>query len=298
MSKSFTRKILEVRVTLRAGSFGDGKGNTKIITGVPLKVKIEKNGPPDKNKASVEAMGLRYEDMEQLSTLAFKPLKTAKNVMEIYAGDEKDGLSLAFQGEVTSAAADFNTAPDIWFKLEALAGYFGATTAQGPSAVRGNQPVADFIARQAQVMGYTFRNNGVSAQLNNSVFNGSPLEQAHAAAREVGAELLLDDGVLTLSPAGGATGAQAVKLTKETGMLGYPTLTSEGVEVKAISDPAFKIGGFVAIESVVPKASGTWRIIKLAHELHAFVPNGGPWESKMTTFLPNEQPQKKSGGAK
>ena len=59
---SFTIKLLEVHVTLRAGQFQGG--NTKIIPGVPLKVRIEKTGPPDFCKASIEARGLRYEDME------------------------------------------------------------------------------------------------------------------------------------------------------------------------------------------------------------------------------------------
>ena len=73
---SFTLKRLEARVTLRAGEFAGG-GNTKVITGVPLRARIEKTGPPDFCKATIEARGLRYEDMEKLSTLAFRPLFTA-----------------------------------------------------------------------------------------------------------------------------------------------------------------------------------------------------------------------------
>ncbi len=41
------------------------------------------------------------------------------------------------------------------------------------------------------------------------------------------------------------------------------------------------------MESIVPRASGTWRIIKLTHELSAFDPSGGPWESQMTTYYPS-----------
>ena len=298
---SYTRKALEIRVTLRAGSFG-GKGNTKIIYGVPTKVKIEKVGPPDKSKATVECMGLRYEDMEQISTLGFKPLSNAKNVCQILAGHEKpDGgkeLSVCFEGEIVTAVADFNTAPDIWFKMELLQGYYGGITAKGPTTIKGNQPAADFIAMQAQAMGYSFKNNGVSAQLNNSVFNGSPMEQAHAAAREVGAELLLDDGVMSLSPAGGNPRAQAVKLTKDTGLIKYPTLTSEGVDITALYDPAFQIGGMVELESIVPKASGTWRIVKLSHELHAFCPDGGPWFSKISGFSTDPSAKKQQGAKK
>jgi len=295
-AESFTKKQIEVKITLRAGDF-DGKGNTKIIKGLPTKVKIEKTGPPDFNKANIEICGLKYVDIERLTTLSFKPLTTAKNIIEIAAGNEVDGLALAFQGEITSASADFNSTPDIWMKFEATSGYFGEVTPQGPTAINGSQKASTFIESQAKKMGYGFKNKGVDVQVQNSVFNGSPVEQARAAARQIGAELIIDDGTVILSPSGGASEdkKRAIKLTKKTGMLGYPTITNEGVEVKALYNPEFKIGEFVQIESIVPKASGVWRIIKLSHELDAYCGSGGPWESKLVCFLPNEDPPKNSG---
>lgn len=288
---SFTKKLLEVHVTLQAGQFEGG--NTKIIKDVPLKVRIEKTGPPDFCKASIEARGLRYEDMEKMSTLAFRPLFSARNSVAVFAGDERDGLSRAFSGSITQASADFNAAPDVSFKIEAMTGYFGAITPQSPTAVRAAQPAADFIAMQAKKAGFTFQNDGVTTQLNNAIFNGSPVAQARAAARQIGAELIIDDDVMILSPAGGAgTKAgggrgNAVLLSKTTGMLGYPVLSNEGIQLQALYNPAFRLGGLVRVESIVPKASGTWRIIKLTHDLAAFDPKGGPWKSQMTTYYPS-----------
>lgn len=331
---SFVKRLLEVHITLRDGEFWAG-GNTKIVTGIPIKARIEKTGPPDFNKASIEIRGMLYQDMERLSTLAFRPLFTARNLVRVYAGDENNGLSLAFSGEMTQASADFNAAPDVSFKIEAMTGYFGNVTPSGPTAVKGDQPVAEFIAMQAKKAGCEFRNNGVTARLSNAVFNGSPVAQARAAARQVGAELIIDDNIMTLSPrsggdsatasassnrtataapsegarataraasdgtgsgtASGASrsgtssggGTKAVLLNKDTGMLGYPVLTNEGVEVRGLYNPAFRLGGLVKVESIVPRASGVWRIIKLSHELTAFDPGGGPWESRMVTFYPS-----------
>lgn len=283
---SFVKRRLEVRITLRAGEFGSG-GNTKILTGIPIKAHIEKTGPPDFNKASVEIRGMLYQDMERLSTLAFKPLFNAHNLISVYAGNERDGLSLAFSGEITQASADFNAAPDVSFKIEAMTGYFPAITAAGPSAVNGSQPVADFIGMQARNMGYAFKNEGVTASLSNSIFSGSPLAQARAAANQVGAELLIDDGTVVLLPTGGNREGNAVLLNKDTGMLGYPVISSEGVDVRCLYNERLELGGLIQVESIVPRASGIWRIIKLSHELEAFNPGGGPWESKMTAFYPS-----------
>lgn len=285
---SFRRKIIELHISLRAGSFG-GQGNTKVVTGLPVKVKVEKCGPPDKPKATVEVAGMRYEDMEALTTLAFEPLRNAHNTITVLAGSEGEELSQVFSGEITESAADFSGAPDIWWKADVMTGYVASITPQGPSIIQGDQPVADFIAQQAKLAGFSFKNNGVTARLKNSVFSGSPVEQARAAAREVGAELLMDDSTWTLNPKGGAAATQGttVLLSKDSGLIGYPAITSKGVDCKALYNPAFKLGEYVKVESVVPKATGLWRIVKLSHELHAFCPDGGPWESSLTCYSPN-----------
>ena len=76
-------------------------------------------------------------------------------------------------------------------------------------------------------------------------------------------------------------------LKADTGLLGYPTITQNGVECKAVFNPDFKFAGLIQLETVVPKASGTWRIIKLSHNLTANDPNGGAWESYITGFYPS-----------
>lgn len=285
---SFVKRLLEVHITLRKGQFASGT-DTKIVTGIPLKVRIEKTGPPDFNKANIEIRGMRYEDMEQLSTLAFKPLFNAHNLVQVYAGDEENGLSLAFSGEITQASADFNGAPDITFKIDAMTGYFGNTTPSGPTAIKGNQAASTFIEQQAKKCGYSFRNDGVTENLQNAVLNGSPIAQARAAARQINAELIIDDNVVILSPRGGKkdTEKNAVLLNKDSGMIGYPTITNEGLQLKSLYNPAYQLGSLVKVESIVPHASGIWRIIKLTHDLAAFDPSGGPWFSEMTTFYPS-----------
>lgn len=280
MSQSFTRKAIETRITLAKGSFG-GQGNTKVIRGLATRVSVEKPGLPDKPKCSVQIINLPLGDMEQMTTLAFKPLQYQRNSISVYAGEEGRELSLVFSGEITSAFGNFNSAPDPAFEIEAMGGFFGALTPKAPAAVAGSVSVGDFIGQQAGLIGYAFRNEGFTGQLRNAVFNGSPLEQAQAAARQGGADLILDDGSLILLPPGKARGGNTVLLNKDSGMIGYPTFNNNGISVKCLYNPALHYGGLVKVESIVPKASGTWRITKLSHKLVAYDSSGGDWTSEV-----------------
>ena len=287
---SFVNRALKMVISLYEGEFEDGS-NTKEITDLAMTCTIQKLALPEGGKASAEITGLPLSDMEALTTLAFDPLYVKNNVISIYAGDYvADGL--VFQGTITKAGADFNSAPDVKFKIEAQIGYFGRMTAQGPTAIHGAQPASAFIKGQVEQAGFRFTNQDVNTQISDCVFQGSPIQQAQACASQIGAELVLDDGEAVLMPSGGSREGNTVVLGKDTGLLGYPTITQNGVEMKAIFNPAFRFGGLVQLETIVPKASGTWKIVKLTHKLSANMPNDGSWESQITGYYPDKDPGK------
>lgn len=277
---SFTKKIIETRFTLGAGSFG-GQGNQKIVKLLASEATIEKPGLPDKNKANVSIGNVTYDDVAELTTLGFRPGETRKNLIEIYAGDETSALSRVFAGEVVIAFGDFNAAPDPTLEVEAMSGYFPDVTASPPTSFQGEIPVADIISDIAARIGYSFENQGVTARLRNPVLNGSPFQQASSAARQAGATLLADDGAFILLPADAARQGNAVLLRDDTGLIGYPTFTNDGVVLEALFNPAFEYGGLIKVESIVPKASGVWRITKLSHALSANDAAGGAWSSSI-----------------
>ena len=107
---SFLQRFLQVQLTLNSGEFADGS-NSKIIDSLAMTASIEKLGPPDFGKASVEIYGMLLEDMEQLTTLNFQPLFVSRNYINIFAGDDVNGMSQVFAGTITSASADFNSQP-------------------------------------------------------------------------------------------------------------------------------------------------------------------------------------------
>ena len=281
---SFIKRRLQVRLTLAKGSFGSG--NTVVIDNHAMRVSVEKLGPPDFAKASVEIFGMNLDDIEQLTSLSFHPFKLTRNYINIFAGDDESGLSQIFAGSITAANGDLSGCPEHKLKIDAEVGFWGRVTAQGPNVINGTQAAASFIETQATKAGMTFSNEGVSDALKNCVFSGSPVEQARQAAKQIGADLLIDDDEMILLPRQGNRKGNAVLLNKESGLLGYPAITSNGIECKSIFNPAFRFAGLFVLESIVPKASGTWRVIKLTHKLSANDPSDGSWESSITGFYP------------
>lgn len=284
---SFIHRKLRVQITLSKGQYKKGQGNSIIIEDLGIVAKIDKAGPPEFGKASVEIYGLSLEVMEQLSTLAMRPLYTRKNYINIFAGDDLHGFVQVFAGSITSATMDFNSAPDLKMKIEARIGFFGSLTAQGPSAISGEQPASNFIEQQIKKAGFTFQNQNVNTRIKNCVFTGSPIEQARQCAKQIGAELVIDDEKVILLQNGKAVKGSVPVVSANSGLIGYPTMTQNGIELKAIFNPDFRFAGIIEIQSIVPKVSGQWRIIKLSHNLASNLPSGGQWESSITAYYPS-----------
>ncbi len=281
MPKSFSLKTIQLAVTLSQGGFDGGSGNTKIIEGLACQVTIEKPGLPEKNSLKARVWGMKYEDMAQLTMLAFKPLESQKNLIEVKAGDKGGALATIFQGEIISASADFNSAPDVAMDFEADSGSYPNQIAGPTATVAGEAPAANLFAQFASEAGYEYKNEGVEASVKDAWFPGSPIEKAMKLARDIGCELLIDDGVMITMPEGQSREGNAVLLNSANGMIGYPTFNQDGIVCRCIFNPDLQYGGLIQVESIVPKATGVWKITKLSHDLSAYVPGGGDWESKI-----------------
>lgn len=279
--RSLTKKTIRIFITLGEGTFTGG-GNTKIIEGLACTVGIQKSAPPDKNKASVQIWGLGLEDMAQMTLLAFKPLKSLKNLIAVQAGELAAAeLPVIFKGEFTSAFADFTSGPDIAFRIEAETGAYPALIPSKQQSVHGTAAAADLMAQYAKEAGYSFRNDGITSSVRNAVFNGSPLDKIRAVADQVGCELLIDDGMVIAMPAGGTRRGNAVLLNRDTGLVGYPTFTNDGIVCNTIFNHDFKVGGVVRVESTVPRSTGNWKITRLTHSISAYSAKDSSWASSI-----------------
>lgn len=115
------------------------------------------------------------------------------------------------------------------------------------------------------------------------MITGDPITKMRAVADAVGADLIIDDDQIALVPRGKVRQAEGgiPVVSADTGMIGYPTFSGTGIQVSSYFRPDLRIGAAVRVSSIVPSASGVWKIVSLSHELSANTPNSGAW---LTSF--------------
>ncbi len=285
MSQSFSLKTIRITVTLGQGVFSEG-GNTKIIDDFACKASVTKPGLPEQNSASVSIWGLKYDDMAAMTVLSFRPLESYRNTISIEAGEKDKDLSLVFKGNITRASADFNQSPDPVMNFEALSGYFSQQIARPASSIKGESPAPVLFEQWAKDAGMSFKNEGVAYSVKNAYFPGDSISKIKKLSSDIGCRAIIDDEELIVMPADQPRSGAAVLLNKETGLIGYPSFNQKGIALKCIFNPYARLYGRVQVESITPRATGTWVITKLSHSISAYENSGGNWETAIEASRP------------
>ena len=278
---SFQKKTIQVVMAMAEGVFGNG-ANQITVEGLPTSVNINKQGGDERPSCEVTISNLDIDVVRKLTTLSFRPLQRFKNQITVNAGEVGSQLQTVFIGDFENAFGDFQNAPTVDLVVKAISAQHGALIASPATSVDGTERVEHLMEQWAKEADCTLENHGVNASVKNSVYTGSPIDKAKALAREVNIDLVIDDKKFVIAPMGEPMDGNAILIDKNHGLLGYPAFNNDGISFKAIFNPNFKIGGLVSIESVVPRASGVWKITKINTTLEAYIPSGGEWSSEIT----------------
>jgi hypothetical protein len=266
-------------------TFAEG-GNQITLTNHRATAQIKKAGGLSMTECQFRIYGMSLSLMNQLSTLGRLPLAGRNNAISVSAGDDDTGMGVVFQGTITNAWADFKASPEVPFHVVAQSGMAGALAIAPPSSFTGSASVATIMSGIAAQMGLSFENNGVTAQLANPYFPGTLYAQAQACAQAANIDLVIELGVLAISPKGQPRGGQVPLITPQTGMIGYPAFTGNGIAIQTLYNPSITFQGLIKVESELTPANGQWRVYSLMHDLAAEMP-GGPW----FTYLEAAEPQ-------
>lgn len=184
-------------------------------------------------------------------------------------------MSVVHIGDVQTAFADFNAAPEVAFEGVSMPSLFAAIKPVGARSYKGAADAGDIMADLASDMGVAFERNGVSVILQNPYFPGTAWAQVQRCADAARINYSLDRGVLAIwNRNGSRTPEKVIRIAADTGMVGYPTFNSEGIAVRTLFNPDVTLGSVVDVDTSVSVAKGQWIAYGVFHTLESETPNG------------------------
>lgn len=280
---ALTQRLVEVTFALSQNRTfaGSGGKDTVTLSGYRASAKIANSGAPSGSSLHLEVYGMTLSLMNQLSTLGMVVRLVPRDTVVVAAGDARKGMTTVFVGTIINAWADFQSAPNVPFYVEAQSGLGESVTVIPVSSYRGGTDVAQIMGTLARQMtgpdgkvGATLVNNGVTAQVANPYYDGSIMDQVKKVAAESGIGFDYSNGVLYIWPSGGTKGGAVPVVSPETGMVGYPSFVSQGIQVRTRFNPSIVFMGTIKVESSLDPANKVWGVFSLDHDLESMVPNG------------------------
>ena len=194
-------------------------------------------------------------------------LNTTPKIVTLSAGRVSTGTFVVFTGNIVSSVV--SQPPDIGIVLKCLTGNFfkgNIITTSQP----GQATLLQVATRLAQVLNATLNFQATDKNLGNYQFAGGALKQVELLNAAGGVNAYLDDNVLVVKNAGAfLTGSNTTQIiSAQTGMVGIPEFTEQGIKVKFLINNNTVLGGKITVNSVqYPAANGDYIIYKLGFQI-------------------------------
>lgn len=287
MNGSFATKRLRFTFTLTGNAvFEDSGSNVLTIEGFRATAALKSAGAAIAPSAMLQIFGMKQSDMNALTFLAFDPRGLQKNTVKVET-NSGDGWNTAFVGQIVESGPEYSAQPDVYLRIEALAGYLEMITPAPAVSVQGDVLINDIVKRLADAYGLAFEPNDVTGTISNPYYPQSLGEQLRKFCEDANVDLYRDGEVIAIQVRGKPRRTPRVNLTPSTGLIGYPSIDRRGIQVRCLYNSGLRFGGTVHVESDLngildklfpAKANGDWWIYSLEHYLQSETP-GGQWES-------------------
>lgn len=284
------KKIIRTTITLAGDTFSDGS-NQIIAEGMRTLCSIQYGGGAIVPFADISIYGLPMEHMLKLTRIRWRDIRSMQNMIRIEAGDQGDKLHLVYEGNITFGYIDMTNAPDVAFRVRSNTAALDIFLPTSPITYEGETPVVQAIESLADGMGYLFENNGVPETLimTDATLVDTDMNKIRSLCRDYQIDLYVEAGLVAISPQGVPRKMRVPVISPRTGLIGYPSQTMQGVEVRCLFDPRVRFGGLIRIaDSVIEPCNGDWRVFGVTISLESELPSGN-WfmDIKATHNEPN-----------
>ena len=190
--------------------------------------------------------------------------RTPKTVT-VEAGRVSYGTSLIYSGNIVSASV--TQPPDIGVTLKCLTGNFlkGNILARNQSGQATLSQISKQIAQDANTQ---LNFQATDRNIANYSYGGASLKQVEVLGAMGGINVFIDDNTLVVKNAFVPLTNVLTILSADTGMIGIPEFTEQGIKVKFLLDNRTRLGGTLRINSTIyPAVNGDYVIYKLGFQI-------------------------------
>jgi hypothetical protein len=204
------------------------------------------------------------QDFLLTETSPFNKSGTKKSIF-VEAGRESYGVFRLFEGDISDVSP--TQPPDIAVTIKALTG--NAQKGVMVSTAQPGQALLSKIAGQvAKDLGVGLNFQAKDKQISNYTFTGANLKQIDKLGTAGGVNAFLDGKTLVVKDVGKALPGKLRVLSQDSGMIGIPEPTEQGVKVTYLLDNTSTIGGGLRLTSAIyPSMSGDYSIYKLGFNI-------------------------------
>jgi len=286
VTSKINRKKIRTTIILRDDIFdsseqdsndnSDGK-NRLVTDGLRTSCAINfGNGSPMPN-ADIRIYGLKQGTMHKLLRVRWEDMKSMQNIVRIEAGEEGGEYISVFEGNITFAYTDMSDAPNASLVISCQSAIFEAQKPTSPLSFKGKKSVVSIIEEICKGMGYIFENNDVpdSIVAEDISLVDTEISKIRTLCDAHDIELYIEQGLISIAPKGDARKLKIPIISPNTGLIGYPMPTIQGVDLKCFYDPMIRFGGIIRIQdSIMETCNGDWRCFGIVIHIESEMPNG------------------------
>jgi len=241
-------------------------GSLKQYEGLQILASGTKYGNQNQNECDVviSNMDKATRDYILTETSPFNKNKKPKKLI-VEAGRLSYGYSKIFEGDITNSGV--SQPPDIAVKLKALTGNYskGEIIARSQPQSTSLRNIAKQVAAD---LGASLDFQATDKSIANYSFSGGALKQIDKLQMAGLVDAYLDDNVLVVKNLNAPLNGKVRVLNLDSGMIGIPELTEQGIRVKFLLDNQTTVGSSLQITSVLyPTINGTYVVYKLGFEI-------------------------------
>lgn len=241
-------------------------GQLKMYEDLALVAVGTKYANANQNECEIKLTNLdkQTSDFILTETSPFNLNRTPKRAV-VDAGRESYGTTRIFSGNIIRSS--ISQPPDKTITLKCLTANFqkGNIIARNQA---GSVALSQLAKQVAADVGMALNFQAQDKQIANYTYSGAALNQVDKL-NELGLiSAYIDDDILIVKDLTKPLTNVARVLNVESGMIGIPEITDQGIKVKFLLDNQTKVGGLLQVQSsVYPAVNGNYMVYKLNFEI-------------------------------